>query len=36
MLSAFGNPSMDNLAVIFDAVRHELRVGSRVKTIKAA
>ena len=36
MLSASGNPSMDNLAVIFDAVRRELGVGIRVKTIKAA
>jgi DNA-binding phage protein len=36
MLSAAGNPSMDNLAVIFGAVRHELGVGIRVKTIKAA
>lgn len=36
MLSATGNPSMDNLAVIFDAVRRDLGVGIRVKTIKAA
>ena len=36
MLSATGNPSMDNLAVIFGAVRRELGVGIRVKTIKAA
>jgi DNA-binding phage protein len=36
MLSAAGNPSMDNLAVIFGAVRRELGVGIRVKTIKAA
>ncbi len=36
MLTATGNPSMDNLAVIFDAVRRELGVGIRVKTIKAA
>jgi DNA-binding phage protein len=36
MLSASGNPSMDNLAVIFDAVRRELGVGMRVKTIEAA
>jgi DNA-binding phage protein len=35
MLSATGNPSMDNLAVIFDAVRRELRVGITVKTTKA-
>jgi hypothetical protein len=36
MLSAAGNPSMDSLAVIFGAIRHELGVGIRVKTIKAA
>jgi len=36
MLSATGNPSMDNLAVIFGAVRRELRVGIRVRTVKAA
>jgi DNA-binding phage protein len=36
MLSASGNPSMDNLAVIFDAVRRELGVGIRVKTVNAA
>jgi DNA-binding phage protein len=36
MLSAAGNPSMDNLAVIFDAVRRELGVGIRGTTIKAA
>ncbi len=36
MLSATGNPSMDNLAVIFGAIRHELGVGIRVRTIKAA
>jgi DNA-binding phage protein len=36
MLSATGNPSMDNLAVIFDAVRRELGVGIRVRTIRAA
>jgi DNA-binding phage protein len=36
MLSASGNPSMDNLAVIFGAVRRELGVGIRVRTIKAA
>ena len=36
MLSATGNPSMDNLAVIFGAIRRELRVGIRVRTIKAA
>jgi DNA-binding phage protein len=36
MLSASGNPSMDNLAVIFGAVRRQLGVRIRVKTIKAA
>lgn len=36
MLSATGNPSMDNLAVIFGAIRRELGVGIRVRTIKAA
>jgi DNA-binding phage protein len=36
MLSASGNPSMDNLAVIFDAVRRNLRVAIRVKTSRAA
>jgi DNA-binding phage protein len=36
MLSATGNPSMDNLAVIFGAIRHELGVGIRVRTVKAA
>jgi len=36
MLSATGNPSMDNLAVIFGAVRRELGVEIRVRTIKAA
>lgn len=36
MLLATGNPSMGNLAVIFGAVRRELGVGIRVRTIKAA
>ena len=36
MLSATGNPSLDDLTVIFSAVRRELGVGVRVKTIKAA
>lgn len=36
MLSASGNPSMDNLAVIFGAVRRDLGVGIRVRTIRAA
>ena len=30
------NPSMDNLATIFDAVRRKLRVGIKVRTVKAA
>jgi DNA-binding phage protein len=33
MLSASGNPSMDNLAVIFDAVRRKLGLGISVKTV---
>jgi hypothetical protein len=36
MLTATGNPSMDNLAVIFDAVRRELGVAIEVKTRRAA
>ncbi len=36
MLSQKGNPSMDNLAAIFDAVRQKLKVGIEVRTIKAA
>lgn len=36
MLSQNGNPSMDNLAAIFDAVRHELKVGIKVRTVEAA
>jgi DNA-binding phage protein len=36
MLSQKGNPSMDNLAAIFDAVRHKLKVGIRVRTVAAA
>ena len=36
MLSQTGNPSMDNIAAIFDAVRHNLRVGLKVRTVKAA
>jgi len=36
MLSQNGNPSMDNLAAIFDAVRHKLKVGIRVRTVAAA
>jgi DNA-binding phage protein len=36
MLSRTGNPSMDNLAAIFDAVRHRLKVGLKAQTVKAA
>ena len=36
MLSSSGNPSMDNLAVIFGAIRRELGVDIRVRTIRAA
>lgn len=36
MLSANGNPTMDNLAVIFDAVRNALHVELRVNTVRAA
>jgi hypothetical protein len=36
MLSAAGNPGMDNLDVIFGAVRRELGVGLRIMTIRAA
>jgi DNA-binding phage protein len=36
MLSQNGNPSMDNLSAIFDAVRTKLRVGIKVRTVKAA
>jgi DNA-binding phage protein len=36
MLSQNGNPSMDNLAAIFDAVRRKLKVGIKVRTIEAA
>ena len=36
MLSRHGNPSMDNLAAIFDAVRHRLKVGLKAQTVKAA
>lgn len=31
MLSARGNPGMDNLAAIFDALRHRLKVDLRVR-----
>src|SRR5579862_8213582 len=36
MLSLKGNPSMDNLAAIFGAVRKELNVGIKVETVEAA
>lgn len=35
MLSASGNPSMDNLAAIFDALRHQLKVSLKAKTVAA-
>ncbi|MGH7531946.1 MAG: DNA-binding protein [Gemmatimonadales bacterium] len=31
MLSSSGNPGMDNLAAIFDAIRRHLKVGIRVR-----
>jgi DNA-binding phage protein len=34
MLSPKGNPSMDNLAAIFGAVRRKLKVGIAVRTVK--
>ena len=36
MLSQKGNPSMDNLSAIFDAVRTRLKVGIKVRTVAAA
>ena len=36
MLSQKGNPSMDNLSAIFDAVRTRLKVGIKVRTVTAA
>src|SRR5450432_899389 len=36
MLSADGNPSMDNLAAIFGAIRKKLKVEMAVRTVKAA
>lgn len=36
MLSERGNPSMDNLAAIFDAVREKLKVAIKVRTVEAA
>jgi DNA-binding phage protein len=36
MLSRRGNPSMDNLAAIFSAVRKKLKVGIEVRTVDKA
>jgi DNA-binding phage protein len=36
MLSTNGNPSMDNLAAIFDVLRKELRVDLKAHAVKAA
>lgn len=36
MLSPKGNPSMDNLAAIFGAVRQRLGVGLEVRTVQAS
>ena len=36
MLSSNGNPSMDNLAAIFGAVRANLKVDLEVRAVKAA
>ena len=36
MLSQHGNPSMDNLAAIFNAVRSRLNVGLEVHTVEMA
>ena len=36
MLSAQGNPSMDNLAAIFTAVRSQLNVTLEARSVKAA
>lgn len=36
MLSPKGNPSMDNLAAIFDAIRHRLKVDLRARSVVAA
>ena len=36
MLSQNGNPSMDNLAAIFSAVRSRLKVGIEVHTVEVA
>ncbi len=36
MLSKSGNPSMDNLAAIFDVLRKELGVALEARTVRAA
>ena len=36
MLSQNGNPRMDNLAAIFDAVRHKLNVSIKARTVAGA
>lgn len=36
MLSARGNPGMDNLAAIFKALRTKLKVGLTVQTVRVA
>jgi DNA-binding phage protein len=36
MLSKSGNPSMDNLAIIFDAVRQRLKVELKAQAVRAA
>ncbi|MNF06422.1 hypothetical protein D3C80_2063650 [compost metagenome] len=36
MLSPSGNPSMDNLAAIFDAIRRNLGVAIEVQAVAAA
>ena len=36
MLSTRGNPSMDHLAAIFDAMRQTLGVSMKVRTVRAA
>ncbi|MCY7389031.1 MAG: transcriptional regulator [Burkholderiales bacterium] len=36
MLSPRGNPSMDNLAAIFSAIRHWLKVSFDVRVVEAA
>lgn len=36
MLSQKGNPSMDNLAAVFDALRQKLKVGTEARSVAAA